>query len=514
MTATYTDGHGPNKGKEATSSSTVRAEPAANNPPTFTETNPTRSVPENAQENTGVGLPVTATDSDPGDTVRYELDPASDLFTIDNNGKILVKTSGSLNHETEPSHTVTVKASDSSNAFATVDVEITVEDVNEAPTAVRDTATTNEDESVTIDVLDNDTDPENDTLTVTSVSRPGKGSATVDSDGTITYTPDANYHGSDSFAYRARDTDGLTSATPATVTLTIDGVNDDPVFASATVERSVSESANPGVEVGAPVAATDVDENDNLTYSLSGTDAGFFDIGRRSSQITVGAGVTFNVARKDTYTVTVEAEDGKGGRASVDATITVTTGPVRPVIIIGGGGGGGPSGPSPSKLDFEWTVKHDIEELDGGHDKPTGMWSDGTTLWLLENGDGADDGIYAYDLDSGERVEDREFELDERNRAPRGVCSDRTVIWISDSGRNLLFAHDLASGERLPERDIALDSRNLAARGTWCERETVWVLDGGKDSLFAYDLASGELLAEYALDSRQRRPLRHLVRTA
>ncbi len=183
-------------------------------------------------------------------------------------------------------------------------------------------------------------------------------------------------------------------------------------------------------------------------------------------------------------------------------TITVTTGPVRPPIIIGGGGGGGgPSGPTPSDEDFEWTVEHDIEELDSGHDSPTGAWSDGALAWLLENGDGADDGIYAYDLASGERVEEREFELDERNRAPRGVCSDRTTVWVSDSGQNALFAHDLGSGERLPERDMALDGRNLAARGIWCEGETVWVLDGGKDSLFAYDLGSGDLLAEYALDS-------------
>ena len=51
----------------------------------------------------------------------------------------------------------------------------------------------------------------------------------------------------------------------------------------------------------------------------------------------------------------------------------------------------------------------------------TGIRSDGTTLWLLQNGSSADDAVYAYDLDTGERVEDREFELDERNRAPRGM---------------------------------------------------------------------------------------------
>ncbi len=167
----------------------------------------------------------------------------------------------------------------------------------------------------------------------------------------------------------------------------------------------------------------------------------------------------------------------------------------------GGGGGGGPSGPSPSKLDFEWTVTRDIESLDGGHGSPTGMWSDHTTLWIAENPDGPGDTVYAYDLASGERIEDRELQLDETNRAPRGLWSDRTTIWVSDSGQNRLFAHALASGNRLPDRDIALASRNHDARGIWSDEVTMWVLDGIKDALFAYDLATGDSLAEYALDS-------------
>ena len=165
----------------------------------------------------------------------------------------------------------------------------------------------------------------------------------------------------------------------------------------------------------------------------------------------------------------------------------------------GGGGGGGSSGPSPSLLDFEWNVKRDIEALYGGHDEPTGMWSDGTTLWLAHNGDGADDAVYAYDVEGGERVEDREFGLDDANRAPRGVWSNRSTVWISDSGQDKLFAHDLGSGERLPDSDLQLHPDNDDARGIWSDRSAMWVLDGRDDALFAYDLESGELLAEYAL---------------
>ena len=199
--------------------------------------------------------------------------------------------------------------------------------------------------------------------------------------------------------------------------------------------------------------------------------------------------------------------DYAGNRAARIPLRSVTHGPppasTRPPSgggFVGGGGGGGPSGPSPSAVDFEWNVKRDIEALDGGHDNPTGLWGDGETLLLLENGSGADDAVYAYDLESGKRVEEREFELDRLNRAPRGIWADaQGVAWVSDSGRNKLFAYDLASGERLEDRDIDLDKRNAAARGIWSDSEAMWVLDGRRDALFAYDLETGEALAEYRL---------------
>ena len=145
-------------------------------------------------------------------------------------------------------------------------------------------------------------------------------------------------------------------------------------------------------------------------------------------------------------------------------------------------------------------MTRDIEALDSGHEAPTGAWSDGTLLWIAENGDGADDAVYAYDLVTGERVEDREFELDESNRAPRGLWSNGKTAWVADSGQDRLFAYDLESGERVEEREVELDTRNRDPRGIWSDGTIVWVLDGGKNALFAYDLASGELIAEYALD--------------
>ena len=107
----------------------------------------------------------------------------------------------------------------------------------------------------------------------------------------------------------------------------------------------------------------------------------------------------------------------------------------------------------------------------------------------------------AYDRESGERVEEREFALHETNRAPRGFWSDRSVVWVSDSGQERLFAYDLATGERLEEREFVLAKRNADVRGIWSDGETMWVLDSRAGALFAYGFESGELLAEYELDA-------------
>ena len=107
VTAAHEDGYGPNKSLVAVSTNSVLAAPVVNNPPAFTETNPTRSVAENARADDPVGGPVTATDPDPGNMMRYEFIPlVSDLFTIDgSSGQIRVKTQGALDYD-DPTETV------------------------------------------------------------------------------------------------------------------------------------------------------------------------------------------------------------------------------------------------------------------------------------------------------------------------------------------------------------------------------------------------------------------------
>ena len=95
--------------------------------------------------------------------------------------------------------------------------------VNNAPDALDDSASTNEDTPVTIDVLANDSDPDGDSLTLTAVTQGGKGTAVINSDNTITYSPFPNENGADSFSYTISDGSLIDTAL---VTIDIIPVND------------------------------------------------------------------------------------------------------------------------------------------------------------------------------------------------------------------------------------------------------------------------------------------------
>ena len=86
-------------------------------------------------------------------------------------------------------------------------VSITVTAVNDPPVTVDDTASTDEDTAININVVSNDTDAEGDTLSVTQVTTPSNGTAAImtGSTTTVTYTPNANFNGSDTFDYTVSD---------------------------------------------------------------------------------------------------------------------------------------------------------------------------------------------------------------------------------------------------------------------------------------------------------------------
>lgn len=130
---------------------------------------------------------------------------------------------------------------------------------NLPPTLTDDIATVDEDTPTVINVLSNDSDTENDALTVISTTNGIHGSVTINLDGTITYTPAANFSGIDSFTYTVADSEGGT--TTATVNVTISPVNDAPVAFDSVV--TLSEDTQIEITLG----GGDVD-NETLSFTL------------------------------------------------------------------------------------------------------------------------------------------------------------------------------------------------------------------------------------------------------
>ena len=181
-------------------------------------------------------------------------------------------------------------------------------------------ALTSEDTAVSIDVLANDSDPDGDMLSVADASA-GNGSVKINSDGTITYTPNANINGHDSINYTISDGHGGTDA--ATVAVTVTPVNDAPI-----TQDDVGVAHSP---VTIDVLANDSDpDGDALSVTAASAPNGTVVINNDNT-------VTYNpddgFIGQDTLTYIVS--DGNGGAATGKAVITVDSS-VDPYVPVGG----------------------------------------------------------------------------------------------------------------------------------------------------------------------------------
>ena len=219
---------------------------------------------------------------------------------------------------------------DGQGGSATATVTVTVTGVNDGPSAAADSAATDQDSAVVVDVLANDSDPDaSDTLSVTTASA-GNGSVSINGDGTLTYTPDAGFVGSDTISYTISDGQGGSAS--ATVSVTVNDVNDAPVG------QADAFNATEGNTLLGNVLANDTDaDGDSLSVTAFNGSAG--NVGQ---QITLASGalltlsangdlsfVTTNAyeylsqGQSTVETFTYEVSDGRGGTATVTGTITV-----------------------------------------------------------------------------------------------------------------------------------------------------------------------------------------------
>ena len=184
------------------------------------------------------------------------------------------------------------------------------------PVANDDTATVDEDGSVTIDVLDNDTGDGLDPASVNVASGPSSGAAVANPAGTVTYTPDPAFSGTDDFTYSVTGPSGDGSS--ATVTVTVTAVNDAPEVDPLAL--TVPEDTPEGDVVGT-VSATDAD-GDLLTFSGSGDG---FDVEAGGEVVVTGP--LDSAASPVVFTVTADDDNGATGDAEVTVTVTAVNQP-------------------------------------------------------------------------------------------------------------------------------------------------------------------------------------------
>jgi hypothetical protein len=241
---------------------------------------------------------------------------------------------------------------------------VTVTCVDDAPVAVNDNKTVLEDANATaIDVLANDTDVDGGPKTITSATQPTNGTVVVAANGSdLTYKPNGNYCGSDSFTYT------LNGGSTATVSVTVTCVNDNPGNISVTNNGPVNE----GSPATITVTANDPD-GDTLSYEFDCNNDNNFEVGPQAAN---SAQCTFNDEGTGTYTVNARVTDGNGGTATGSTNVAVKNAipTIGPLTVTGNSG--------TACLGSNNTVKLSFSITDPGTDDThsgTINWGDGTT---------------------------------------------------------------------------------------------------------------------------------------
>jgi hypothetical protein len=300
VTINYTINDGTGRTASATVSVTVRS---VNDPPVAN--NDTATVAEDSSNNV---ISVTANDTDAdGDDLTVTSASAADGTVTRDGGNVRYTPPPDFNGSTTINYTI----SDGNGGSDSATVSVTVTQQNDPPVANNDTATVAEDSSNNvINVTANDTDPDDDTLTVTSASAQN-GSVTFGG-GNVTYTPNANFSGTDRINYTISDGSGGSDS--AVVTVTVTAVNDPPVANDDTA--TVAEDSTNNV---INVTANDTDA-DGDTLTVTGASP-------QNGAVTIDGGVLIytpsaNFSGTDRINYTIS--DGNGGSDSAVVTVTVT----------------------------------------------------------------------------------------------------------------------------------------------------------------------------------------------
>ena len=193
---------------------------------------------------------------------------------------------------------------------------------NEAPTVEGDSYSTNEETPLTVaapGVLGNDSDSDSgDTLTAERVSGPSHGTLSLNADGSFTYTPNANFSGSDSFTYKANDSSA--DSDPATVSIEVTAANDAP---SASVAQGGSCGSASDMRGTINLALLDPDDPPPESLTLTATSS--------NRSVLPNRNISFGGGADASRTMTVSSLTGSG---TSNVTITVSDGDQEGTVVV------------------------------------------------------------------------------------------------------------------------------------------------------------------------------------
>ena len=316
-----------------------------------------------------------------------------------------------------------------------------------------------------------------------------------------------DYETKDAYTVIVTATDGSNASASVTVVINVLDVepeppklappNKAPEFAEAAYELEVAEGTTPGRNVGDAVTATDEDEDDTLSYSLSGDDAESFAIDG-NGQITTNAALV--LATKGTYTLTVTADDGNKGTASAKVTITIT------------------AAPPPVFDDGESASRSIAENSAAGSsvgDPVTATVPEGDVLYALG---GDDEGSFEIDINTGQITTAEGTSLDFESGA---TSYSVTVTATNATGgqASIDVAIDVDNVNEAGTLTVSPDQAELGVRMTasvsdpdggvtgeswewqWSETGATWsAIPGGRSASYTPSESDGGLLIRVAVE--------------
>ena len=258
--------------------------------------------------------------------------------------------------------------------------------------------------------------------------------------------------------------------------------NDTPVSSDA----ALSSLALSGVDIGgfdadnAAYAASVGNGVSSTTVTAVASDDG------ASVVIADGDGETRGTSRSvslvvgdNAITVTVTAED-----AVTTKTYTITVTRAEPDVV-------------PLPPGVVWGDRLPDRDIAlPGAGSPSGVWSDGTDVWVVTTAGK----ISVYSLADGSEHTDRGFTLPGRAEYAAGLWSDGATLWVADVNGGWVRAYRLSDGARQADRDLAAAAGNSEPTGIWSDGATMWVADYTDSRVYAYDLTTKARVADKEFD--------------